>query len=468
MLLVGKNATSDGSVLMAYSNDWDGRGASHVIVVPRKKHKPGDTCRLSNGEEIPQPEITYAYLGNELLWTDFPTFENGINEYQVAICFGTAVRTSDKAKKVDPILNRKSKKPGILIPWRIVLERARTAREGVKIVEELFNKYGLAEDGSFAIADPNEIWLFQIGGGHHWAAMRVPDDSYLIQDNTFRMGEINCEDEENFRCSPHLVPFSIEKGLYEAGKGPFNFKKAWGHVYTKIPPSDRRIWRVQSLLSPSTALPPETQYFDFPLCLKPEKKITKEMLMFIMRDHYEGTELDHTDNYKKENPHFTKERTLCRTNTQYTVIFQLRGWLPNEIGGVFWLALANPCTSVFVPWYSGIQETPQVYQVGNGTSDPQSAYWSFKRIGNLVNTNYQELIGDTKKTWESLEKRELAFEETIEKVALELYQKDRDLCLDFLTNYSNSCALEVYQKAQKMINELQTKLVKLHYREIEK
>lgn len=164
MVLVGKQATADGSVLMSYSNDWDGKGASHVVFVPRGQHKPGETTKLNNGAEIPQVEEAYAYIGNELQWTDDPTFENGINEHQVAICFGTAVEINPKAREADPLLEEKEKRPGLLIPWSLVLERAKTAREGVDLVEKLFNQYGLREDGSFAIADPNEIWVFQIGG----------------------------------------------------------------------------------------------------------------------------------------------------------------------------------------------------------------------------------------------------------------------------------------------------------------
>ena len=468
MILVGKEATEDGSVLMAYNNDWDGKGASHLVVIPRKTYEPGAMHVLSNGVEIPQPVQTYAYIGNELQWIDRTTFENGINEYQVAVSFGTAVKINEKAKKVDPLLKQESNKRGLLIPWRLILERSKTAREGLELAEKLFNEYGLREDGSFAIADPKEIWLIQIGGGHHWAAVRVPDNSYVIQDNTFRMGEINCKNTDKCKCSPNLIEFSIEEGLYDPASGPFNFKKAWGHVYSQIPPRDRRIWRVQSLLNPSMSLPPDTPYFDFPLFLVPEKKIIKEMLMSIMRDHLEGTELDTTNNYKQGNPHFTKERSMCRTNTQYSVITQLRGWMPSEIGGVLWLAMATPDTSVYVPWYKGITEVPHVCQIGKGKSDPESAYWAYKRIGNLVNTHYGELIEDVRNTWKAFEEREFETQENVEKTALELFQKDESLARGFLSNYSNAQALKAYNMAQEMINGLQTRLVELQVRKIDK
>lgn len=467
MILVGKRATVDGSVLMSYSNDWDGKGASHVIFVPRIEPKPGETSKLSNGAEIPQVDVSYAYIGNELYWTDHATFENGINEHQVAICFGTAVEVNPKAREADPLLDEKAEKPGILIPWRLVLERAKTAREGVALVERLFNQYGLAEDGSFAIADPDEIWVFQIGGGRHWAAQRVPDDCYVIYDNTFRMGGVECG-SENSRCSPDLIPFSTRNNLYDPASGPFNFKKAWGRVYTKTPPADRRIWRVQSLLSPRSSLPPDTPYFEFPLFLEPEQKISRETLMAVMRDHYEGSPLDLTDNYKTGNPHFTSERTLCVTRTQYSVVTQLRSWLPAEIGGVFWLALANPDVSVFVPWYQGITQSPPEFRSGMGRSDSESAYWTFKRIGVLVNAFYGDLIDQVRSTWKPIESELAASQESVEKTALDLFRKDASLARGFLTAYSNAAALSVYQAAQQMLKDLETRCVELQNRQIEK
>jgi dipeptidase len=467
MVLVGKQATVDGSVLMSYSNDWDGKGASHVISAPRLQHKPGEVTKLSNGAEIPQAEVSYSYIGNELFWTDHATFENGINEHQVAICFGTAVQVSPKVQEVDPLLGEKAKNPGILIPWRLVLERAKTAKEGVDLVERLFNQYGLAEDGSFAIADPNEIWVFQIGGGHHWAAMRVPDKCYVIYDNTFRMGEVECG-APDIRCSPDLVGFSVRNKLYDPASGPFSFKKAWGRVYTKSPPADRRIWRVQSLLSPGSCLHPDTPYFEFPLFLEPEQAISKETLMSIMRDHYEGSPLDLTDSYKAGNPHFTTERTLCVTRTQYSVVTQLRGWLPAEIGGVFWLALANPDISVYIPWYQGITEAPPPFRSGMGRSDQESAYWTFKRIGVLVNAFYGQLIGQVQGTWKSFENNVRAQQESVEKTALELFRKDAALARSFLTGHSNALALSAYQAAQTMLQDLETRCVELQNRQIEK
>ena len=289
------------------------------------------------------------------------------------------------------MLGEKAKKPGILIPWRLVLERAKTAKEGVDLVERLFNQYGLAEDGSFAIADPNEIWVFQIGGGHHWAAMRVPDNCYVIYDNTFRMGEVECG-VANSRCSRILSSFRSKNKLYDPASGPFSFKKAWGRVYTKTPPADRRIWRVQSLLSPRSSLPPDTPYFDFPLFLEPEQKISKDTLMSIMRDHYEGSPLDLTDNYKNRESPLSPRKGLSASPGPNIRRHPAQELAAGEIGGVFWLALANPDISVYVPWYQGMTETPLPFRSGSGRSDQESAYWAFKRIGCLVNAFYGDLI----------------------------------------------------------------------------
>jgi dipeptidase len=204
------------------------------------------------------------------------------------------------------------------------------------------------------------------------------------------------------------------------------------------------------------------------LFLEPEHKISKETLMSIMRDHYEGSPLDLTDSYKAGNPHFTAERTLCVTRTQYSVVTQLRSWLPAEIGGVFWLALANPDVSVYIPWYQGITETPSPFRSGMGRSDQESAYWAFKRIGVLVNAFYGQLISQVQGTWKSFENNARAQQESVERTALELFRKDASLARSFLTVHSNGLALSAYQTAQTMLQDLETRCVELQNRQVEK
>jgi dipeptidase len=130
--------------------------------------------------------------------------------------------------------------------------------------------------------------------------------------------------------------------------------------------------------------------------------------------------------------------------------------------------MATPDTSVFVPWYMGITEVPSVYQSGQGQSDPESAYWVFKRISNLVNTHYGDLIEDVRKTWQAFEEAEFETQESVEKTALELFQQDKSLARSFLSSYSNAQALKAYHLAQEMINDLHTQLVDLLRKRVRK
>lgn len=189
------------------------------------------------------------------------------------------------------------------------------------------------------------------------------------------------------------------------------------------------------------------------MIIVPDRKISKEDCMDFQRTHYEGTENDLTEGYELGSPHYTKNRTVCIARTQTCAVAQLRNWLPNEIGGCMWLTQATPCTSVFVPWYLGITETPDVYQ---GTTDRvvlDKAWWRFKAIVILADANYAKLVKVIQPVWEIQEKAEFALQADVEKTALELYQKGTNYVRPFLTNYSSSWALTAYDKADTLINE---------------
>ncbi len=436
-LIVGKDATADGSVLLAHNEDLGGHAAHHLIVVPRKKHELGEAFKLYSGGEIPQVKETYAYIASTIFDMDYVpgTLTSGINEYQVAI--GNNVASSRK-ELVPP---EKIHKGGII--WtefaQIALERTKTAREAVEIMGHLSEEYWLSADPGtmFVIADANEGWIIEIPRGGQWVAKRVPDDGYAVIANTFRIGEVDCEDEENFLCSKDLINFAVERGWYDPASGePFNFAKVYGNPRSLESVSNtRRHWRCESLLA------------DF----APEVKLAD--VMSIMRDHLEGTEYDLTNKYETS-PHRTRQRVICVLSTEVSMVAQLRNWLPAEIGGVAWWALSTPCTSVYIPWYMGILEVPYAYQIGTNEYDEESAYWAFNRLPNLVDAKYGNLIGDVRAIWADIEPKALALQEIVEEVALRTYDKDRRLARLFLTYYSNALGMKALNEANKLADEL--------------
>jgi dipeptidase len=189
--------------------------------------------------------------------------------------------------------------------------------------------------------------------------------------------------------------------------------------------------------------------------------------MALLRDHYEGTEYDLTKGYEKGSPHHTTEKTICRMITDATTVVHLRGWLPPEIGGLLWLSVGTPCSSVYVPYYLGVLDFPKPYGFLSGTYDRENAFWVFNSLENLVDWNYAEKgkpeKGETRAIdyvashWKKFEDDEFAMQEAVEKTALELYQKDKSLARSFLNTYSNALGLRAFAEAQELGDTLRTR-----------
>jgi dipeptidase len=363
----------------------------------------------------------------------------------------------------------------------LVLQRSKTAREAVKNMAEL-TEYGARTD-NYMLADPNEVWMWEEYYDKLWVAVRVPDDCFVVEANTFRIGEIDLDDPENYLGAENLITLATEHGLYDPKDGPFNCCKVFGAQRGKVrhglpmPYYDtRRIWRGISLLAPSLSLDPEADYF--PLFVKPDKKVTPKDLLNVLRDHYQGTPYDlygkDSDMYSYSDKHINKDRNYQLSpswNTERPIgiarsvnnwVAQLRGWLPDPIGGVLWAGIGAAWANGHAPWYAGVTRTPEAYNLGtndsegNGVHDEESAYWVFEAVTNLVNLFYRNTIGEVLPVWEEWEDRLFEMQPSVEKAALELYEEDPVLALEYLTGYSNARGSESLEMAREMIPRLLT------------
>lgn len=512
MMAAGKAATLDGSVMVARSCDAFGDYAQQVLAVPRRRHGSEEKLRFekSEGVEIAQVPETYAYVGvmSVVEGEDIHTAQGGINEFQVCAGASTGGVVSKKAEAVCP------KMPTSLGDYRmtLVLERCKTAREGIRLIGELTERYGARTD-NYIVGDPNEAWLYEEFRGRLWVAAKVPDDCFVVEANTCRIGEVDLSDSRNFMGSKNLQTFAVENDLREpSNKEPFNVMKTYSAQNEKVkqgiavPEYDRRrIWRGTSLLSPSTNLNPEDPAETYPLFVKPSRKLTPKDFLAIFNDHYQGTKFDsygaNADQYtpavargradwwddparKKSTeyqfrlnkrfqyqmaPVWGTERIIGTTAAVTTWCAQLRGNVPNAIGGLLWTGLAEGPTSAHVPFYSGITKTPRAYTVGSQRYEPmptevlsgsiydeESAYWTFRHISNLVNLFYTATKEDVIPVWRQWEEELYRMQPLIEKTALDLLQKDPSIALNYLTSYSNMKAAEALEIARSMISKLHT------------
>jgi dipeptidase len=459
MVLVGKNASADGSVLLAHNNDLPGHIASLVQIVPGGTHEPGEMITFKNGLEIPQAPRTYRMLMMNCYYGFAEGDAKAVNRYQVAVAGGTSLKAdrSDNARELDPLV-----KGGVSGYIRyIALQRSKTARECVQLIGNMYSQYGISYPSGVGVADANEVWYLEAGGGKCWAARRVPNDSYLVAVNSYRIGNIDFNDKENFILPPYLKSYAVKKGLWnpgKKGKNPFNFAKIFGgKVQTQSERpyyNARRVWRAQQLLSPAVKQDPSA--FTHPWALKPAEKLTVSRLIAVMRDYYKGTPFDISA--QAQSP--PRERAIAVFNTVHASIIQLRGNMPVEIGALMWGGVSSALTTPYVPYYFGIKEVPEPYTIAGPVFDSRSAFWQFRALTILLEPRLAKLIDHILPVWRHFEKKLFHLQPELEKTALALYRKDKQLAADFLTFYSNGLALQALQTAKKLKTDLQTTLAK--------
>jgi dipeptidase len=457
-ILVGKNATIDGSVLNSYS--CDGAKFCSVYFSPKAFHKEGEIIPIYKwgGDkigEIPQVKETYG------CWVSRDS--GGINEYQVSMGETTIFGRTELFCK-----NASLNYPNLML---LVLQRSKTAREAIRIMGNLIEEYGfyMEYDGTggecITIADPNEVWAFECFGpgtewnlnsekpGAVWVAQRIPDDEFFISANRARIGEIDLNNTEYFMASPNVFSLAEENGWWNNNK-PFMFYEVYGPD-TSVS-SSRREWRGLSIVAPSLTLNPNAERF--PLSVKPDKKLAVQDIIYIHRDTYEGTPFDITENpafyiideegnkvkSPMATPYGTKsstkselydllgiqsERSISISRCGFSFVNQLRNWLPDDIGGVMWYANDCPGTSCYIPIYVGATSISEEWtKCDSEKVDRESAWWAFNLVTNLASqSKYQEAIIDIQEVRGPLEKDIFLNHRAIENTALSMYKKNPDI-----------------------------------------
>jgi len=453
-VLVGKKASADGSVLFAHNEDDYGDQLVNYYRVPRQSHAPGETIMLVNGGVIPQVEQTYSYLWFEMPGMQFS--DSYMNEWGVVIASDACASREDEPNLTD----------GGIGYWlrRLVAERARTAKQGVKIAGKFISELGYNSPGrTYVIADPNEGWMLAAVYGHHWVAQRVPDDRVAVIPNYYTIGKVDLADTNNFLGSPDLIDYAIARGWYDPQRdGDFHFARSYSAPgKLKHPGNVHRMWRGVNLLG-AKKFELDQQ---FPFAVAPKHKISIQDLMKVLRDHYEGTPLDKSDGYKLGNPYRMNGTTICSGSTQYGFVAQLRSWLPVPIGAVIWLAQYRPDSQAFIPWYLGIETIPDHYAYGDFQSalsqhfnppgdlyevNDNHAFWAFVTLAKYVDEDYGTRIAVVRKKWEALEQQAFEKQQSFEANVLKIYQTNPAKARELLTSYTGELATKIRNLARKL------------------
>ena len=450
-IVVGKDASIDGSVLFAHNEDDDGHLIVNYYIVPVITHPPEEYIMLKNGGQVPQVKETYRYLWFQMPGMDFS--DSYFNEYGVCVASDKCLSKEEQGELSN----------GGISYWlrRLIAERANSAREGVKIAGKLIEEYGYNSSGrTYIIADPNEAWMLSVVFGKHWVAQRVPDDKAAVIPNYFTIGEIDLSDTLNFLGSKDIINYAFERGWYNPEEdGSFNFAKAYSSLESRQAEGNiHRMWRGLNLLAKE-----EYNITDeFPFAFEPKKKLSVQDLIEVLRDHYEGTELDKSLNYELGSPYELNGSTICAVHNQYGFVAQLRNWLPNNIGTVIWLSQRRPDSQPFIPWYFGLNKIPKDYNEFKDYKEALShhfqfyirngihAYYTFDDLAEKVQTSYSEAIFDIKDRWSELEKVLFKNQESFEKEVMN--ESDKEKRQELITNYTKDLAEEIIQISRTMLD----------------
>ena len=418
-VLVTKGASVDGSNMISYAAD------SHQLFGELYYEPAGiwgandmravyewDTGKFLG--YIPQVARTYQRVGN-------------MNEHQLIIA-ETTYGGRPELEGNNGIMDY-----GSLI--YVALERAKTAREAIQIIVDLANTYGYYSSGeSFSLADTEEVWVMDLIGkgkdekGIVWVARRVPDGYICSHANQARISTFPLNDPENCMYAPDVITFAREKGYFSGEDKDFSFCDAYAPLdFSGMRGCEARAWSAFNILcdgkftfedeNGNVVTKDAYDYIDyamgwdkskrFPLFVKPSRKISVKDVADVMRDHYEGTPMDMTQDigaggnalpyrwrpmgFEVDGKEYVNERAIATQQTGFWFVGQSRGWLPDEIGGVNWFGCDDAATSYLTPIYTCTTEVPESFRVGNGdmiTYSPTSAFWMTNRVANACYKAY--------------------------------------------------------------------------------
>lgn len=417
-LIAGKKATADGSVLVTYAAD------SHTLYgelyhTPAADHAPGSMRKVYEWDtgkylgEIPQVAHTYSTVGN--------TNEHGLTIAEST--WGGRPELNDTTGIIDY---------GSLI--YITLERAKTAREALDVMTSLVKDYGYHSSGeSFTIADPNEAWVMELIGkggkekGAVWVARRIPDDCISGHANHPRIHQFPLNDKENTIYSPDVIDFARKQGYYKGKDKDFSFSLAYGELDgTATRGCDGRVWsyfnRFADGMDKYLPWVMEADGDPFPLWVKPDRQLTLGDMRDMMRDHFEGTPMDMTQDigagpykvpyrwrpmtFKVDGKEYLNERAIATQQTGFSFVSQMNEQFPDAMKGILWFGVDDANTCVYVPMYCTITQIPYEFAPGNGdmlTLSWDAAFWVNNYVANQAYNRYSQMIPDIRRVQQNEE-----------------------------------------------------------------
>ena len=454
-LVVGKKASKDGSVIISYSQD-DYGAFEPLRVIPAADHPAGSMHALYHYEsgnylgEIPEVAHTYGIVGL-------------MNEHQLSIHETTYGGREELTDTVSGLIDYGS----LMV---LALQRAKTAREAIQVMTELTEKYGYESEGeSFTIADPNEAWIMDMIGkgpgnkGTVWVAVRIPDDCISGHANQSRIHQFPLKDKKNCLYAKDVISFAKEKGYFSGKDADFSFADAYAPLdFGGLRYCEARIWSYFNKWAAEDMSPylpfamGDTKGEVLPLYVKPKAPLSVQDVKDMMRDHYEGTPMDMTQDigmgawempyrptplsFECDGKKYFNERPISTQQSACVYVSQMRSWLPDYIGGVTWFANDDANMVAFTPIYCNTTQAPECYDKNTADAfhfSTRSAYWVENWVSNMVYLRYNLLFPELQKVRDRLEKDYNSLQGEVESKAASMSKEE---AIKYLSAYSHRIA----------------------------
>ena len=464
--IISKGATTDSSTMITYSAD------SHVLygelyLRPARDYPRGtmlDIYEWDTGKylgKIKQVTHTYSVVGN-------------INEHQVAI--GETTYTGrEELQDTTAILDY-----GNLM--YITLQRVKTAREAIILMGDLLSEYGYYTTGeSLSISDPEEVWIMELIGkgvdnkGAVWVARRIPDGYISGHANQARISTFPLDDAENCLYSKDVISFAREKGYFSGKDEEFSFCDAYAPLdFIGARICEARVWSAFRRVADGME-----KYIDYamgenlsnrmPLWIKPSQKLSVYDVMELMRDYFQDTPMDMTKDigagpyqcitrwrplfWDIDSISYFNERATSTQQTGFSFVTQSRSYLPDHIGGILWFGVDDTYSTVYSPMYCGITKVPESYAEGNGSMmdySENAAFWVFNQVSNFAYTRYNLMIPEIREKQSKLEHYYISRTSEIDKKAVELNKEDKNLSVEYITDFSVNTGNSTVEEWKKL------------------
>lgn len=462
-IVVGKNASADGSILVGRNVDA-GKANDPVHLVYHQPRAKGYLFKnvIENNFTYQMPNRLMGYTGapewNSRDTAGNGTFEEaGFNDAGVAVSATETIFSNKQTLAVDPYIEStgvvEEAIPSILLP------QIKSARDGVELLGKIIESYGSGEGFGVVFADKHEAWYLENAGGHQWLAVRIPDDAYFVSANQSRLGTVDLTDSKNYLASPNLIEFAIDKGLYNPKTdGKFNFHKVYGKndVTNPNPYNNdkyynyQRVTYLQGKYTAKTLQKPVTDG-DFPVFLKPDHKLGVLDVQSGLQSYFQKSNLDP---YTNQNPK-SDYRPVSVFRTQQSHVLQLRNNLPEPIANVEYFNYGMTALGMYAPFYQGAK-IPTYYQFATESADSNSAFWKFRKLQTLAMQNFPKYAPIVQAGFAGVNQQIAKQQVEFEKQYVKLYRNDPLAAQKLLDKFTDESQKQIFDEVNKLTNQILT------------